>query len=287
MLIYMDKIAKNIDISRMITGSSTSTEMGVFIRSLGRLYEKSNYYCRDRSRDDYLLLLTLGGSAWVREGQRKRILAEGSWFLLRPGIVHSYRDISPWSFAYVHFGGNIINRTLYKMAFFERENIGFKQLHYAAHELLLRLIEKSGDITLSGEVLRNALLLELLSCLCADYCREYRVADPLAVARESLNDNLDKRPDLLALAKRAGMSRFHFIRCFKAKYGEPPIRYLNKARIEKAANMLLHESSRYKIHEIAATVGFKDPLYFSRIFKQFTGMSPEKFRVYAKQFAPV
>jgi transcriptional regulator GlxA family with amidase domain len=94
---------------------------------------------------------------------------------------------------------------------------------------------------------------------------------------------LNEDMSLAFLAEKAGISRFHFIRNFKQKYGYSPIHYIHKRRIEKAQNFLLHESPRMKIYEISEAVGIKDPLYFSRSFKKTVGMSPEKFRTYAKQ----
>ncbi|MDD5698144.1 MAG: AraC family transcriptional regulator [Victivallaceae bacterium] len=279
----MDNIAHNIEISRLIRNGLASVDMGVAVVAGGRLYDKTDYYCCGRTRDDYLLLLTLDGKAWVKEGARRKTLCKGSWFLLRPKVIHSYRDILPWSFAYLHFRGAMIDRVLEMLFFFKRENLGFSQSSAGAQDLLLRLLVQAEDVTLSGEVLRNALLLELLACLHVNYCENNYGRESLASAYEYINEHPNRELDLSFLAGQAGMSRFHLVRSFKAKYGEPPIRYLRKLRIEKAKNLLLQEPADRKIYEIAATAGFNDPLYFSRIFKQCTGMSPEKFRTYAKQ----
>lgn len=56
--------------------------------------------------------------------------------------------------------------------------------------------------------------------------------------------------------------------------------YVNKIRIEASKKFL--EESTISIGDIAATVGFNDPNYYSRVFSQLTGMSPRKY----KQTAP-
>jgi AraC-like DNA-binding protein len=279
----MDNIANNREFSCILKSSAISSEMGIEILSLGRLYDKSAYYCRDRVRDDYLLLLTLDGEAWVSEEKRRKTLDKGSWFLLRPGIIHSYRDFMPWSFAYMHFRGNVVNRVLESLAFFKRENLGFKQSNLSAENLLTRLTAKAPDVSIQGEVLRNSLLLEMLASLHLNYRKNKFHIDPLIAVQEYIVEHLAEDMSLPFLAKQAGISRFHFIRNFKQKYGYSPIHYIQKLRIEKAQSLLLHESPSMRIYEIAEAVGVKDPLYFSRTFKQRVGMSPEKFRIYAKQ----
>jgi AraC-like DNA-binding protein len=279
----MDNIANNKEFTCILKNSSISLEMGVEILSTGISYENIDYHCQDRIRNDYLLLLTLGGEAYVDEEKRRKTLVKGSWFLLRPEAIHSYRDITPWSFAYVHFRGNVIDRVIESLAFFKRENLGFKQSNSAAEDLLVRLITETRDISIQGEILRNSLVLEIVASLHLNYrTNKYRI-DPLIAVQEYIVEHLSEDMSLPFLAKQAGISQFHFIRNFKQKYGYPPIHYIQKLRIEKAQNLLLHEAPRMRIYEVAEAIGIKDPLYFSRIFKKRAGMSPEKFRIYAKQ----
>lgn len=283
----MDNIAVDEDYSLRLKNSSVSGQMGVSVVSLGRLFAKSDYHCRDRARNDYLLLLTLDGNAWVKEGKRKKKLQKGAWFLLRPGIVHSYRDITPWSFAYVHFYGNTVDRVINGLSFFKRETLGFKQAANSSKELLLRLVSGAGDATVPGEILRNAILLELLTCLHSHYRKSNSGFKALSMSYEYILENLEKELDLPHLAEIAGISQFHFVRNFKEKYGYPPIHFVQKMRVEKAKELLRGEPGNRKICEISELCGFKDQLYFSKVFKHWTDMSPKEFRIYIKQQNPV
>ena len=56
-----------------------------------------------------------------------------------------------------------------------------------------------------------------------------------------------------------------------------PINYLIKYRLEQAIKLLKEEE--YTIQEVAALVGYSDPLYFSRIFKKHVGYSPSQVRL--------
>lgn len=57
--------------------------------------------------------------------------------------------------------------------------------------------------------------------------------------------------------------------------GLSPMQYLNNQRMEKAKDFLL--SNTMTISNIAHLVGFDDPLYFSRVFKKYTGVSPQMY----------
>ena len=56
----------------------------------------------------------------------------------------------------------------------------------------------------------------------------------------------------------------------------PPMQYILSIRIANAQNLL--ETTAYTVSEIAAIVGYDNPLYFSRLFKKQLGMSPTEYR---------
>ena len=61
------------------------------------------------------------------------------------------------------------------------------------------------------------------------------------------------------------------------------VRYLNSLRIERA-KQLLHDM-RLRVGEIASQVGFESPRYFTRVFKEFTGLSPAEYGRRVKSYA--
>ncbi|MFJ9807829.1 helix-turn-helix transcriptional regulator [Streptomyces sp. NPDC101158] len=82
--------------------------------------------------------------------------------------------------------------------------------------------------------------------------------------------------DLDAVAAHAGYSRFHFVRAFKAAYGETPGQYLSRRRIERAQEML--RTADLTVTEICALVGFSSLGTFSARFKRRSGVSPSEYR---------
>jgi AraC-like DNA-binding protein len=78
------------------------------------------------------------------------------------------------------------------------------------------------------------------------------------------------------LARRVGVSPSHLARVFQSNLGRSPMSYLSEMRIRHAQSLLLRSSLSVK--EISYMVGFRDQLYFSRVFRRETGLSPRAFR---------
>ena len=82
--------------------------------------------------------------------------------------------------------------------------------------------------------------------------------------------------DIPLLASIACVSEAHFIRSFRATFGETPHRYLQRRRVERAM-FLLRETSR-SITDISFDVGFESLGTFSRTFHEIVGISPRRYR---------
>ncbi|TDB72777.1 helix-turn-helix domain-containing protein [Micromonospora sp. KC721] len=95
-------------------------------------------------------------------------------------------------------------------------------------------------------------------------------------ARDAMDRAYAQPLDIPALARIALVSEAHFIRTFRATFGETPHRYLQRRRVERAMSLLL-ESDR-DVTDICYAVGFSSLGTFSRTFRQIVGQSPTGFR---------
>ncbi|WP_374196982.1 helix-turn-helix transcriptional regulator [Streptomyces sp. ISL-100] len=98
----------------------------------------------------------------------------------------------------------------------------------------------------------------------------------LRLAKDAMDRDWAEPLDLDAVSAHAGYSRYHFIRAFKAVYGETPGQYLSRRRIERAEEML--RSANLSVTEICVLVGFTSLGTFSARFKKQTGLSPRDYR---------
>jgi len=85
-------------------------------------------------------------------------------------------------------------------------------------------------------------------------------------------------PDLTleGLSASAGVSETYFRRIFKKQYGLPPAAYVTKERI-RLAKHLLESGETGSVAAAALACGYRDALYFSRLFKKQVGLSPTEF----------
>jgi AraC-like DNA-binding protein len=95
-------------------------------------------------------------------------------------------------------------------------------------------------------------------------------------ARDAMDRDYAKPLDIASLAKIAFVSEAHFIRTFRATFGETPHRYLQRRRVERAM-FLLRETDR-SVSEICLDVGFTSLGTFSRTFREIVGESPSSYR---------
>jgi len=82
---------------------------------------------------------------------------------------------------------------------------------------------------------------------------------------------------LAELARAACLSKYHFLRSFKAFTGITPARYLNGLRIERAQQILRRQSG-VPLSEVARLVGFSEPAALSRAFQRLVGVRPGGYR---------
>jgi transcriptional regulator GlxA family with amidase domain len=95
-------------------------------------------------------------------------------------------------------------------------------------------------------------------------------------ARDHIDRQYQQPLDLAELARVAAVSKFHFVRSFEAAYGETPIRYLTRRRIERAQDLL--RAANLTVTEVCMLVGFASLGSFSARFTELVGESPTAYR---------
>ncbi len=101
-------------------------------------------------------------------------------------------------------------------------------------------------------------------------------ADLIQKAIQYMNTNYNRKISLQEIAEHVYMSPSHFSKVFKTEMKEGYVDFLNRIRVDKS-KILLRERS-IPLVNISDMAGFDDQSYFSRVFKQYTGMSPGRFR---------
>lgn len=148
-------------------------------------------------------------------------------------------------------------------------------------------------VQLRGELMRKAasplLVQGLAHAIAIHLARHYAEAikDPQSASpslpgfklkqiTDGMAENLAGEFSLDRLAAQAGLSKFHFIRLFKAATGASPSRYQLDLRMN-AARRLLRETRR-SIVDVALDVGYNHPSRFAELFRRETGLTPSDYR---------
>jgi AraC-like DNA-binding protein len=100
-------------------------------------------------------------------------------------------------------------------------------------------------------------------------------------ARDAMDRTYAQPLDVARLSRIAQMSEAHFIRTFRATFGETPHRYLQRRRVERA--MFLLRETDQSVTDICVDVGFISLGTFSRTFHDIVGETPTGYRAHSRK----
>ena len=98
----------------------------------------------------------------------------------------------------------------------------------------------------------------------------------IEAAIEFMQNHLNENLRLDDFAREAGMSVSHFSERFRRQTGQSPMAFFIHLRMRLACRLL--DLSGKPVKTVALEIGYRDPYYFSRIFKKSMGISPDKYR---------
>ncbi|WP_027092571.1 AraC family transcriptional regulator [Cohnella thermotolerans] len=106
--------------------------------------------------------------------------------------------------------------------------------------------------------------------------REEQTSSVIERAKAYIRQRFAEDLSLEEVADHVHLNPFYFSKVFKQHVGETFIDYLTGLRIDKAKQLI--EEDRLSLKEVCYEVGYKDPNYFSRVFKKVTGVAPSEYR---------
>jgi Response regulator containing CheY-like receiver domain and AraC-type DNA-binding domain len=188
--------------------------------------------------------------------------------------------------------GNIAGEILNMLQEEELENVwlkAFEMLMRVNHEIYM-LGKGDSDFEQSKSFLQEVRSLKKKEEVLSWFVEKTRVAchhmsDKLeenagggiiSKAMHYIGENFSKDLSLEEVSRFVDISPYYFSKLFKKEAGENFIEYLTRARIKNARD-LLNETEK-SIKEVCVLSGYRDPNYFSRIFKKVEGVTPSEYR---------
>ena len=230
-------------------------------------------------RDHYLLhYIRSGKGIYCFDGNVFHLTA-GDMFMIFPSTVVSYMADAqdPWEYCWVGFNGTEARRMLSESAFSESSPVLHVNEGNRLETYLFNIYRSSGntpsaDVRMAGYL--HLLLAELMEVAPAER-RSMEMQEYLAQALRYIQYNYATDIQVAQMASYVGISRSQLYRAFMDKFEVSPHTFLKRYRINEACMLL--RNSNLSISEVANSVGFSDPLYFSRVFKEIKGVTPTQF----------
>ncbi|MGM9652020.1 MAG: helix-turn-helix domain-containing protein [Eubacteriales bacterium] len=225
-------------------------------------------------RQYYFLHLVLHGRGYYNN----RPLSAGDGFVIYPGQLHEYHadPEEPWNYIWIVFSGAQAEAHLAQCGItieYPIFSFALTGNFEAAYKEIMRCPETSAD---PGFAL--GLLYMFFS-----FIRKSRANTPAGKgeayvrrAMEYIKSNYDRKVRITDIAQTLWLDEGYLYNLFMRYAGMSPKEYLNRVRLGRARELLAQ--TPLQVSEIARSVGYDDPLQFSRFFKAQTGVSPLAYR---------
>ena len=240
--------------------------------SCGHLTAHEPFFHADRTADFHVLICGIDGTIYVTEDETDCEVNGGDLFFLKGGVHHygkyEIQRGTEWYFAHFRTEETDSGSTIE----LPKKLSGMQNSE--AVRLFSELIDSSEDPERRWH--EHAILFSLLSEI-AFYHKKaltpHTVSDDIC---EYLSENYTRPFSAAELEERFYLSYKHMAFLFKRENGMTMQQFHTKTRMEHAQRLLM--STLMTVGEIAHAVGYNDMLYFSRMFRRHTGLSPTAYR---------
>lgn len=233
-------------------------------------------------RKSFMIHYITAGKGIYKVNNKIYHLKKGDAFLIRPGdkIFYQADDIEPWCYGWIGMQGIKIETYLQRTTFTNNPII-----HYLKDDqlsfLYIKMQKAYASNSKSRDLLLNSVLYEFLHFLVNSFpnVEKNNLNNSEEYIQETINycfSNLDKKIQVNELADHLGLNRSYLTRLFKKNIGISLKDYILKIKLNEADKLL--KETNLPINIIARSIGFDDPLYFSRIYKEKRGINAKEFR---------
>lgn len=268
-----------------VSASPLAKSSLLYAQEIGNFFAGANYNTSREAFPSYLLKLSLDGCGVLEyDGQRYRV-PSGHFFWIDCGKPQSYYtdpQEEGWHVVWLHFyGGNAKNYYEAFLSMNEGSPVASLPLNSDAYGLFHQLLETAASDT--DQVRKDFEIARLVTCLLTEcvhatmVTKESRsVPQIIHAAMLYLQENYTKRHTLESLGAKFSINPFYLQKQFKRYVGLSPTEYCIYLRINRAK--VLMRSTYATIGEISREVGIENLGYFTRLFKQHEGITPQAYR---------
>jgi len=235
--------------------------------------------------DTYALYFVIKGKGTYTLAGNKFQVREGSIFAIYPGTEIKCRSDTkdPWSLITISFDGADARLLLIAGGFQPKTPVRHLERTIAEQAVLIcAALSRFSVQTIFGSIQATAFMYTLMALLAKSASWDHTDIPPgwagalhFQKAVKYIAENYSKPITVKDISAFVGVTYNRLYRIFMEQNLMPPQQYLTEFRIRQGCNLLKNRT--YSIKEIAYAVGIEDPLYFSKVFKQFVGQSPTAY----------
>ena len=257
----------------------------LYVTDIG-FFPRAKFHFRERNNGSrqYILIYCMEGQGVIDVADDKVELKPNSFYIIPPNVKHAYYAVQkdPWSIYWMHFAGpqseNLFER-------FKGRNspaarfITFEERRVNLFENLIDVLEdgySSDNIEFVNISLWQLIGSFIYNGYFTEIGKEKAEGDIINTSIKYMKKHLGEPLKVNTIASHFNYSNSHFFSLFKKKTGYSPIHYFNHLKIQKACQLLSFTDMSVK--EISYSLGYEDPLYFSRLFKKIMNISPLQYR---------
>lgn len=225
-----------------------------------------------------------GSGIFIDHNGQKHTIEQGDIIYFRDSLpVKYYPSSEQWPAVYILFYGEALPELWEQLRFLHSGVIRCSDTapYHKASSLFKKIIDLNVNPSKQSHIKCSYTLYELLillsECIHLAKHKSGKNTENLTPVVNVMKGRYNEDISLNYLAEIAGYNPTYLGKLFKEVYGMSPIKYLNLIRIQKAKE-LLSQNNGLTIKEISFKCGFTDNAYFSRIFKEYTGMTAKAFR---------
>ena len=238
---------------------------------------------RPEGRIDYQILYVASGKTYFSIDGAEQVIPAGNMVIYRPGEEqqYSYYGADHPEVYWLHFTGGNVQTILRKYGITDNLHIIRTGTSLEYKRIFLLIIQELKLCREDYEELAVIYFQQLLVLIHRQLGQRPReksqfLLEEIDSAIRYFHENYHTPISIEEYASSHHMSVSWFIRSFREYTGSTPAQYILSLRISNAQALL--DSTNYNITEIAEIVGYDNPLYFSRLFRKQSGMSPSAYR---------
>ena len=239
-------------------------------------------------RVDFQLLYIAAGKTHFYVGGEDKIVTAGHMVLYQPKEEQHYEyfgEDKPEVY-WVHFTGSDVRNILRHYDIPLDEHVFYCGTPSTYALLFKQMIEEFQTCRVGYQELLEMCLRELLLVVQRTRLEKpsivsTQVQEEMAFARQYFHEHYNEPINIEDFAQSRHMSISLFMRNFKKVYDVSPKQYILNLRMNNAQSLL--ETTDYTVAEIAAIVGYDNPLYFSRLYHKQKGQAPTDYRKLLKE----